>query len=134
MSARDCIHGHLARACNVCELDAMTVRANLLEAEVERLQQRQDEIIVALGSKGLLPSEIVPEIERLNRDINKRCEWAAEMISERDDLRRKLDAAKSGLIEYQRRGMSNDYSLALTAGDVFRKVLAILDAEEERDE
>lgn len=33
--------------------------------EIDDYQQRQDEIIVALGSKGLSPSEIVPEIERL---------------------------------------------------------------------
>ena len=36
-----------------------------LEAEIDAYQQRDDEIIVALGSKGILPSEIVAEIERL---------------------------------------------------------------------
>jgi len=41
-------------------------------AEIERLsddvdayQQHEDEIIVALGSRGILPSDIVKEIERL---------------------------------------------------------------------
>ena len=41
-----------------------------LNAEVDEYQQYQDEIIVALGSKGLLPSEIVKEIERLTALLN----------------------------------------------------------------
>ena len=39
-----------------------------LTAEVDEYQQREDEIIVALGSSGILPSEIVKEIERLTAE------------------------------------------------------------------
>lgn len=42
-----------------------------LTAEVDEYQQYQDEIIVALGSKGLLPSEIVKEIERLTAEVSR---------------------------------------------------------------
>lgn len=48
---------------------------NSIADEIERLrdqvdshQQREDEIIVALGSKGILPSGIVAEIERLRAE------------------------------------------------------------------
>jgi len=39
-----------------------------LRGYVDELQQQQDEIIVALGSKGILPSEIVSEIKRLSAE------------------------------------------------------------------
>jgi len=41
-------------------------RQGLIAESVEQLQQRQDEIIVALGSKGILPSEITGEIRKLH--------------------------------------------------------------------
>ena len=37
----------------------------VLSAEIDELQQWRDEVIVALGSKGLLPSDVLTEIERI---------------------------------------------------------------------
>jgi hypothetical protein len=51
----------------IAELEAKIER---LEADVECYQQREDEIIVALGSLGLLPSEIVPTIKRLEAVVD----------------------------------------------------------------
>lgn len=39
--------------------------------DVDRYQQREDEVIVALGSRGILPSEIVAEVKRLRAGL----EW-----------------------------------------------------------
>ena len=44
-------------------------RINELEAEIDGYQQMQDEIIVALGAFGLLPSDIVPTINLLSNLI-----------------------------------------------------------------
>ena len=44
-------------------------RCERLSAEVDEYQQREDEIIVALGSKGILPSEIVEAIGALSAEV-----------------------------------------------------------------
>lgn len=46
-----------------------------LRGYVDELQQQHDEIIVALGSKGILPSEIVSEIKRLSAEVTKYKKW-----------------------------------------------------------
>jgi len=57
---------HRSNCIDVCnEIDK-------LADDVDSYQQREDEIIVALGSKGVLPSEIVPNIECLIAELNNR--------------------------------------------------------------
>ena len=91
---------------------------------------------------------LTAEIERLNMDINKRCEWAAEMISERDAMRRKLDDLRETLAWYAEKGEAlhrygtssppNDHAMEAVTVEIMqdhgKRARAILDAEEERDE
>ena len=58
----------------------------ILHDEIDEYQQREDEIIVALGSSGILPSEIVKEIERLTTTADK---LADELT--KDEIKNKLE-------------------------------------------
>ena len=58
-------------ALNVEDLEKKNAEVKRLTAEVDEYQQQQDEIIVALGSSGILPSEIVKEIERLTAEVSR---------------------------------------------------------------
>ena len=61
-------------------LNAAHDELSLLSADIDEYQQQQDEIIVALGSAGLLPSEIVDAIKRLSAENKRLEEWANRMV------------------------------------------------------
>ena len=149
MSARDCIHGHLARACNVCELDKMTVRANLLEAEIGRLKQviigprwkpvplfscmecaeeyskPADEL--AVWKDGLLCEECSYELDDVV-DFDSLDPFVPPYDAEIERLRRKLDAVRAMVVKL------DVFPFASPTREYARAILAKIDAEEDRDE
>ncbi len=84
--------------CLICEIEALLAeikannktyrmaqdRANndieTLTADIDEYQQQQDEIIVALGSKGILPSEIVSKVRSLLAEGRRWKELCASML------------------------------------------------------
>ena len=91
--------------CLICEVEALLAeikannktyrmaqdRANddieALTADIDEYQQQQDEIIVALGSKGILPSEIVSKVRSLLAENRALREGLEDFFSQIEDCR-----------------------------------------------
>ena len=76
-----------------------------LRDEVDAYQQQQDEIIVALGGRGILPSGIVAEIERLKQEVDDFAEGIADRTREIERLR---EAAKDYAAAAMEKQQEND--------------------------